>query len=366
MLRVLRFLFSTVLLILAGCMPSTPGPSPAPEQTATPTPLSIPTAITPAATTTPALPSLGPATLPQMQQLARRRFDSIVPPGDLAWTGDGAYLVLPLLFSAEESPLLYWLEVPALIEVPPPIEIRGSHLAFSGDGQMLAVSDSSLGEDRVEIRRSADGQVQQSGEGFFYGIHALAFSPDGRLLAMANGNARARLLDVSSGLIAQELPLPYQGSHPPLLQDVAFSPDGGLVAGAAYGGVVQVWRVADGTAVARVVTDLTQPNAVLFLDSDRFVTNGYRRLSVWRSDGSVLREVRAPDSPIDIALHPEAQLLVAVTPAQIIFFDAETLAVLESRPNPGDAYLARFSPDGSRLALLGRDTLWLWGLQTVP
>lgn len=169
-------------------------------------------------------------------------------------TPDGAYLVLAVPSETGERSRLEWYEARTLSPVAPPAEIQGSRVLFSPDGRFMAVSRSGLGEDHLEIRRAEDGRVVQTVAGFFYGIHALAFSPDGHLLAMANDNATVRLVEVKSGLVLYELTVLHQGVHAALAQDVAFSPDGELVGGAAYGGTVQVWRTFDGSPPTTVQT----------------------------------------------------------------------------------------------------------------
>ncbi|MDQ7029798.1 MAG: hypothetical protein Q9O62_08490 [Ardenticatenia bacterium] len=336
-----------------------------------PTPTFTSTVLPPPPTTAPTPPTatvasppllLAPDTVQRLKEIGKLSVAGALPINDFAWTPDGAYLVLAVPSeTGEHSPRLTWYEARTISPVVPPDEMQGSRVLFSPDGQFMAVARSGLGEDRLEVRRAGDGRPVQTVAGFFYGIHALAFSPDSRLLAMANGNATVRLVEVKSGLVLHELNVPYEGVHAPLVQDVAFSPDGELVAGAAYGGTVQVWRSADGSSVTTVQTGKVQPNAVVVLDSERFVTTGFPLARVWRIDGTVETELEGQESPLDLALSPDGRLLVTVERFYVLFWDVSRRRLVHRVESEAPLRSVRFSPDGSRLALIGENKIWIWG-----
>ena len=83
-------------------------------------------------------------------------------------------------------------------------------------------------------------------------VNALAVSPDGRLLAVAGGNGVVHLLNTSTGAAIAEL----RGHTYPLVglrvgvRRVVFSPDGRLLASAGSDKTVRLWEVSSGRNLA--------------------------------------------------------------------------------------------------------------------
>src|SRR6185503_8529482 len=76
------------------------------------------------------------------------------------------------------------------------------------------------------------------------GVTDVAFSPNGELLASSSWDFSVRLWNVKSGLLGREFTAADQ------LWCVAFSPDGALLAAGYQRGVVQIWDVAKGSSRA--------------------------------------------------------------------------------------------------------------------
>ncbi len=128
----------------------------------------------------------------------------------------------------------------------PPGEILGVRaVAFSPDGKRLAVT---TGEPQqhgtvtlwdVALRRRLWSHAENTG------VPAVAFAPDGRTLAVAVYGRAARLLDAETGRVKTTFP------HPHDVRAVAFSPDGTRLATACWDKRLRVWDVA--TAAEKVV-----------------------------------------------------------------------------------------------------------------
>ena len=107
-------------------------------------------------------------------------------------------------------------------------------VAFSPDGRLLAVANSgNLGE--VSLLDISTGHTFAVLTGDTKGIQSVAFSPDGRLVATADLDGTARIWNAHTGGELRIL------DDPAPLDNVAFSPDGRLVATMDFAGVINLW-----------------------------------------------------------------------------------------------------------------------------
>jgi WD40 repeat protein len=73
-------------------------------------------------------------------------------------------------------------------------------------------------------------------------VFSVAFSPDGKFLAGANGNGTVRLWNPVTGR-AVGAPLPAYTGQVAAVNGAAFSPDGKLLASAGADGTVRMWQM---------------------------------------------------------------------------------------------------------------------------
>ena len=120
---------------------------------------------------------------------------------------------------------------------------RGHTLAYSPDGRILAVG-SSLG---IHLFNSSDLQLLKFIPTDTW-VRALAFSPDGSMLASGSYDTNVRLWRASDGTLLKELT-----GHTAWVRSLAFSPDGKWLATASDDNTVRLWNMPDGKLL-RILT----------------------------------------------------------------------------------------------------------------
>ncbi len=187
-------------------------------------------------------------------------------------------------------------------------------------------------------------------------VRAVAFSPDGKLLAAAGGlpgrSGEVRIWNVES----REPATTIKG-HDDAIYAVAFSPDGKLVATSSYDKLVKLWDATTGAEVRTLKDHIDAVYALAFTpDGSRLISGSAdRTLKVWDpSTGVRLFTLGEPTDGINtVAVDPSGKFVAAGgldKTIRIWELEAKSARLVKSQIAHEDAILKIvWSPDGNTL-----------------
>jgi hypothetical protein len=133
-------------------------------------------------------------------------------------------------------------------------------LSFSADGGLLAAAAGEPGRfGQAIVWNVADGKRVSEARGHRDSLHAVALSPDGRVLATAGYDKDVILWDATTAK-----PLHTLTGHNDAVYALAFRPDGKVLASASGDRTVKLWNVADGARLDTLSESLKELHAVSF------------------------------------------------------------------------------------------------------
>ena len=137
---------------------------------------------------------------------------------------------------------------------------------YSPDGRFLV---STSNDHTARITTSADyaapGRELRAG----FALKSVAISPDSRWVAVAGFGSDLFVHELASQRLHQKLRCPCNDMHA-----IGFAPDGRRLAAAGRSGVLQMWEVETGRALARHQVHRSRVRALQFVDDQRVVSCG--------------------------------------------------------------------------------------------
>lgn len=254
-------------------------------------------------------------------------------------------------------------------------------IAFSPDGHLLATGDQSGGVRLWDVSTPASPKAL-GGEltpGFGAGVLALTFSPDGKALLAGGAKPAVHRWDVTDPHSPRSLPAPAGVPATITVQSLAYSPDGKLLAAAGTDSTVLLWATPDAAKTpARMSTTSATATSLAFDPKTP-------RLAVGGKDGAVLvwdishparpRPVTGPTTGLTtwvntVAFSPDgASLAVGSSDNTLTAWDTASWSKRYTMPHPGPVTGTAYLPDGSAVASTAADgslRLWPTGEASAP
>ncbi len=230
-------------------------------------------------------------------------------------------------------------------------------VAFSPDGQLLAVA-SGIGVWLYDVATLRELVLLTGHTGR---VEAVAFSPDGTMLASGSSSTYSRALNLWNIATGENIATlgGYNRTWQQSIRSVAFSPDGTTLAAGSYG-EVNLWDVATKTNIATLEGQQKWVSSVAFSPDGTTLASGLSddKVELWdiatRTNITTLRHPHLVES---IAFSPDGTTLASGA-GDVRLWDVATWTNVATLSNTGGA--VAFSPDGTILATRGN----LWDVAT--
>jgi WD40 repeat protein/DNA-binding SARP family transcriptional activator len=202
----------------------------------------------------------------------------------------------------------------------------------------------------------------------------IAISPDDKTLLAGVDDGSVILWELATGQLLWEQQVQTQIGER-WVQDVAFSPDGQVVA-ATYDDRIMLWQAATGQLIRQIDSSVNRQKITFNPTGDQFATTGseeHSRLVVWDfASGKAIREFERGSYIEDLVYTPDGStILIASRAGVLTLIDAQTGQVIREfqeylGASAGALHYISLNPDGTRVIAASYDTdlLPVWEFET--